>query len=99
MTLWKIHIHKLVLTEDFEDLSRTNKEMILKALHKKLSLDPQGYGKPLTGEFKGLWRLRAGDYRVIYRIVKDEILVLVIKVGIRRDDQVYQELSARLKKL
>ena len=32
-------------------------------------------------------------------VVKDEILVFVIKVGIRRDDTVYKELSKRLKKI
>ena len=99
MIIWKIHIHKLVLTEDFAAISQTNKEAILKAIRKKLSLDPEGYSKPLVGEFKGLWRLRVGNYRVIYRIVKDEILVFVIKIGIRRDDKVYQELTTRLKKL
>ena len=99
MTIWKIQIHKLVLSEDFAAMSRTNRETILKAVRKKLSIDPESYGKPLTGEFKGLWRLRVGDYRVVYRIAKDEILVFVIKIGIRRDDSVYQELSKRLKKL
>ena len=62
-------------------------------------MDPEAYGKPLTGQFKGYWRLRIGDYRVVYRIVKDEILVFVIKVGIRRDDQVYLELIKRLNKI
>ena len=99
MIIWKIHIHKLVLSEDFAGISQTNKEIILKAVRKKLAIDPQGYGKPLTGEFKGLWRLRVGDYRVVYRIVKEEILVFVVKVGIRRDDKVYEELTKRLKRL
>ena len=99
MIIWKVHIHKLVLSEDFAEIAQADQQVILKAVRKKLSIDPEGYSKPLTGEFKGLWRLHVGDYRVVYRIVKDEVLVFVIKVGIRRDDSVYQELSKRLKKL
>ncbi|MBF0483928.1 MAG: type II toxin-antitoxin system RelE/ParE family toxin [Candidatus Omnitrophica bacterium] len=96
---WQIRIHKLVLTDDFCAIPLKEKETILKTIKKKLSFDPEAYGKPLTGEFKGLWRLRVGDYRVVYRMVKTEILVLVIKVGIRRDDRVYKELFQRLNKI
>ena len=31
------------------------------------------------------WRLRVGDYRVIYEIHDDELLVLVVKAAHRRD--------------
>lgn len=99
MTYWNVRIHRLVLSEDFDPIPQLDKENILRTLNKKLSIDPQAYGKALTGEFKGYWRLRAGDYRVIYRIIKSQIVVLVIKVGIRKDDQVYQELVKRLNKL
>ena len=35
-------------------------------------------GKRLAGEFEGLWRLRVGDYRVIYTFIPEGILVLRI---------------------
>ena len=44
---------------------------------------PSGVAK-LTGE-DGLYRARAGDYRAIYRIEDYRLLLLVIKVGHRRD--------------
>ena len=69
------------------------------AINKKLSLNPEAYGKPLSGEFQGLWRLRIDDYRAVYRVIKDQIVVLVIKIGIRKDDKIYQELFSRLEKL
>jgi mRNA interferase RelE/StbE len=96
--IWKIKIHHLVLRDDFNKLNAVDKETILKTLQKKLTIDPESYGKPLTGSLKGLWRLRIGDYRAVYRINKSEIIVLVIKVGIRKDDSVYMELVKRLKK-
>jgi mRNA interferase RelE/StbE len=45
--------------------------------------------KKLTGP-SGLYRLQVGSYRVAYQINDDELVVLVIKVGERRD--VYRSL-------
>jgi mRNA interferase RelE/StbE len=97
--MWKIELHRLVLNEDFKGLDHAAVRLILKSIYKKLSKDPEGFGSPLSGEYKGYWKLRVGYYRVIYRIIKDEVLVLVIKVGIRRDDKVYAELFYRLRKV
>jgi mRNA interferase RelE/StbE len=49
-----------------------------------LENDPRG-GKPLIGELAGIWSLRRGDYRVLYRIVDRERRVEVARVGHRRD--------------
>lgn len=40
--------------------------------------------KALTGE-PGVFRLRVGDYRVLYEVHDNELIVLVLKVGHRRD--------------
>jgi len=50
----------------------------------------------LRGEFHGYWKLRVGEYRVVYKIEKDRIVVKVIKVGIRRDFEVYDDLIRRI---
>ncbi|MGO9273243.1 MAG: type II toxin-antitoxin system RelE family toxin [Terriglobia bacterium] len=50
-----------------------------------LATDPRPSGaKALQGQH-GLYRLRSGNYRIIYRIEDDRLLVLVIKIGHRRD--------------
>ncbi|MPZ84833.1 MAG: plasmid stabilization protein [Actinophytocola sp.] len=50
-----------------------------------LADDPRPTGvKSLTGEH-GLWRIRVGDYRVVYEIRDNELLVLVIRVAHRRE--------------
>ena len=97
--MWKVIVHRLVLEEDFKKIDSSQQARITKIIKKKLTQDPHAYGKPLSGEFAGYWRLRVEGYRVIYKIVKNKILVLVLKVGIRRDAQVYEELFSRLKKL
>ncbi len=33
----------------------------------------------------GEWRVRTGDYRIVYEIEEDRLLVLVLRVGHRRD--------------
>ncbi|GLV89913.1 MULTISPECIES: type II toxin-antitoxin system RelE family toxin [Streptomyces] len=40
--------------------------------------------KKLTGP-SGLYRLRVGDYRIAYQVLDGELVVLVVKVGDRRD--------------
>ncbi|PIW68374.1 MAG: plasmid stabilization protein, partial [Candidatus Omnitrophica bacterium CG12_big_fil_rev_8_21_14_0_65_42_8] len=76
-----------------------NQRQILRQIVKKLSINPEAYGKALSGELHGCWRLKIGDFRVIYRILKDRIEVLVVKIGIRRDFEVYEKFLLRLKKV
>jgi mRNA interferase RelE/StbE len=41
-------------------------------------------GKRLAGP-DDLWRLRVGAYRIVYAIEDDRLVVLVVKLGQRRD--------------
>ncbi len=97
--MWNVVIHKLVLIEDFKKIDHSSRRLILKSIYKKLTKDPEGYGSPLSAGYKGYWKLKVACYRVIYRIVKDKVMVVVIKVGIRRDGKIYNDLIYRLKKI
>jgi mRNA interferase RelE/StbE len=97
--MWQIQINKLVLKEDFKRIDRPIRQLILKTIYKKLSIDPEGYGEKLRYGLKGYWKLKVSDYRVIYRIEKDRVLVLVLKIGLRRDEAVYREMLTRLGKI
>lgn len=44
---------------------------------------------PLKGQWKGFYRLRIGDYRAIYELRRDEIVIFVVVVGHRRE--IYDE--------
>jgi mRNA interferase RelE/StbE len=50
--------------------------------------DPHKVGKPWRNERQGLWSARRGQYRVIYRILDDLVLVEVVRVAHRAD--IYQ---------
>jgi len=52
---------------------------------KTLQHDPRPQGvKKLAGE-ENLYRIREGDYRIIYTIHDKELIVLVVKIGDRKD--------------
>lgn len=39
----------------------------------------------LAGDLAGFFKLRAGDYRVIYEIVRDEQMIVIHAIGNRRE--------------
>ncbi len=43
-------------------------------------------GYALKGDMRGLRRLRVGDYRVVYEVREDVLVVLVVRVAHRRDE-------------
>ena len=53
----------------------------------RLAADPRDYPgvRPLHGLFKGHLRARIGHYRIVYRILDDDRLVIVAVIGHRRD--------------
>jgi len=72
--------------KEFEKLPAAMRKKIVEALT-LLSIDPYSEIlkiKKLKG-FDGLFRIRIGDYRVIYQIRNDRLLIIVIKIGHRRE--------------
>ena len=94
--MYTVEIDELVFSEDFKRIDGTGQKRIMKAVRKKLTEEPRAYGKPLSGEYKGFWKLKVGPYRVVYEIIESQVTVYVIKVGYRRDSEIYKELAKRL---
>ncbi|MEC4293844.1 type II toxin-antitoxin system RelE family toxin [Adlercreutzia shanghongiae] len=46
---------------------------------------PRALGKGLSGDKAGIWRYRVGDYRILCDIKDDELVVLALEIGHRRD--------------
>lgn len=46
---------------------------------------PRRVGKPLRFELEGYWAARRGQYRVIYRILEQHVVVQVVKISHRAD--------------
>jgi len=67
-------------------LGREAERRILKFMRERISKleDPRIIGEPLKGSrFSGLWRYRAGDYRILCEIQDEKIRILVVLVGHR----------------
>ena len=47
--------------------------------------NPRSKGKALSGNLKGLWRYRVGDYRIICQIIDNELVILVVELGHRKE--------------
>ena len=94
--MYRVVIDNLVLEKDFKKIDRADQKRILTAIRKKLTTEPKKFGRPLRGEFKKYWKLRVGEYRVIYEILEDQVLVYIILVGFRRDEDVYKAAVSRL---
>jgi len=66
-------------------LAKANRLRIVGAIE-LLSVDPRPPGaKMLRGGEHGRWRVRVGDFRVIYAIEDGRLLVLVLRVAHRRE--------------
>jgi len=79
-------IYEILLSESarnqLKKLDYPVQERILYALE-RIRIKPERYVKKLVGD--PAYRLRVGDYRVLLDIDKSRLLVLVIKIGHRRD--------------
>ncbi len=73
-----LQYHPSVKNEDTPELDSKMKERIRQAIETRLAVAPQDYGKPLRKTVKGYWKLRVGDYRVVFKIQKIEVLILGI---------------------
>lgn len=73
--------YKKSVGKDFKKIDRQYRYKLKKKIDKKLSDVPYS-GEQLKGKFDGLWKLRLGEYRVLYIIQKNK--VTVVRLGIRQ---------------
>jgi mRNA interferase RelE/StbE len=73
------------LEEVFSQLAKIPKNVrtaIIRAIDERLTVDPYRF-RPLVCQWKGFFRMRVGDYRVIYKICEDTVTVLIVKIDSR----------------
>ena len=69
--------YKKSVEKDLASLGKTEARRVLDKIEKNLSTRADGY-PVLKGQFAGLRKLRVGDYRVIFAILGQQVLVLRI---------------------
>jgi len=72
---------------EFRKLDRYTQKMVRAWIEKNLvnCEDPRIHGKSLSGNFRGQWRYRIGDYRLICLIEDDRLVILALAVGHRSE--------------
>jgi len=75
--------YKKSALKELEAIPRNYQAKIVEAIE-ALQCDPLA-GKALVGEFSMLRRLRVGTYRIAYSFENDEVIILILKIGHRRD--------------
>jgi len=82
MASYKIVIKKSV-AKDLKNIPKKDVQLILSAIE-QLADDPRPpQSKKLSGQER--FRIRQGNYRILYTIEDNQLVVCVVKVGNRRD--------------
>jgi mRNA interferase RelE/StbE len=69
--------------KDLAKIPNPYRDRIIQAI-RELGVNPRPTGvKKLTG--RNAWRIRISDYRIIYEIYDDKLVVVVITIGHRRE--------------
>ena len=73
--------------KEFKKLDKYTQQMIKSWIGKNLQNceNPRAHGKGLTANKSGQWRYRIGDYRLLCLIQDQELIILALTVGYRRD--------------
>ena len=83
--------YRLVLSEnarrELKKLDKQSALLLIGWMRKNLDgiENPRAKGKVLTGNYKNAWRYRVGNYRIIAEIEDEKIVVIVLKIGHRRE--------------
>jgi mRNA interferase RelE/StbE len=79
---WDDHARK-----ELRKLDQKLQEDILRYLRERIATkdDPRRFGKPLAYDKYGLWRYRVQNARIICQLLDDELIVLVVAVGHRKE--------------
>lgn len=86
-----LRYHPDVRDVDIPAINAKFRSRIKKAVETRLTSAPHQYGEPLRKTLRGYWKLRVGDYRVVFKIVGEEVWIL----GIMDRKEVYEKIVKR----
>ena len=89
---YQLLYHADVKKVDLPKIDAKNKTMVKRAIEERLATQPEVYGKPLQRTLKGYWKLRVGEYRVVFKMSQNDVLIL----GIIDRKEVYRQIHKRV---
>jgi mRNA interferase RelE/StbE len=83
---WRIEIDP-ASQRDLEKLDKTVARRILTFLYQRVGKldDPRKIGERLQATLREFWKYRVGDYRLICALEDERLVVLVLRIGHRRE--------------
>jgi mRNA interferase RelE/StbE len=75
---WRILYHQSVIKKDIPKLDTVDAERIKNAIENKIAVDPSLFGIPLRGTLRQFFKLRVGDWRIIYTTENNTVHILTI---------------------
>ncbi len=83
---WKVEYEPRALRQ-LKKLEKRTVEQIRQVMESRVAREenPRNLGKAMTGEWKGLWRFRVGDYRIVCDIRDAELVIVAVQIGHRKD--------------
>lgn len=84
--------HPEVIRKDLPHIPVNIRDRIKRAIEERLMVDPVQAGEPLRRSLKGHRKLRVGDWRVIYRVKEEQVIILIIQ----NRKEVYKSIFRRL---
>jgi mRNA interferase RelE/StbE len=88
-----VRYHPAVKEIDLPLINGKMRERIRRAIESRLMTAPQEYGLPLRKSLRGYWKLRVGDYRVVFKIEGEIVYIL----GMRHRKSIYEDVTGRIK--
>ncbi len=76
--MFEIEYREEVLDEDFPEIPKNLQRRIVRAIEARLTGEPEKYGTRLRQSLAGLWKLRVGDYRVVFEILTARVRIWAI---------------------
>lgn len=83
---WKVRWEKRAI-KDMERFGHADRERIARFIRDRVSArdDPREIGEALSGPFSDYWKYRVGAFRVIASIDDAAVMIMIVRVGNRRD--------------
>ncbi|MBW1921580.1 MAG: type II toxin-antitoxin system RelE/ParE family toxin [Deltaproteobacteria bacterium] len=75
---YKLKYHAEVKSSDLPKIDAKSRNIIKRAIEERLAVKPEAYAKPLQRTLKGYWKLRVGDYRIVFKVSGDSIFIFGI---------------------
>lgn len=75
---YRLTYHPDVKRSDLPKIDSRIRKIIKRAIEERLVTRPEVYGKPLQRSLKGYWKLRVGDYRIVFKPSGEKVKILGI---------------------